>query len=80
MEAEETRAAEALARSATQADRIGSLGLTVRLVRVHAAPTYVPAYVFRSTHFGSKLRTFVSGVAPFRSLGHAMFQERLADI
>jgi hypothetical protein len=61
MEAEETRAAEALAMRATRADRVGRLGLSVRAVRVDAAPVYVPAYVFRSTHFGAKLRTFVSG-------------------
>ena len=64
MEAEETRAAEALAQRATQADRVGRLGLSVRLAGVRAAPVYVPAYVFRSMHFGSKLRTFVSGGAP----------------
>lgn len=61
MEAEETRAAEALAQRATQADRVGRLGLSVRLAGVRAAPVYVPAYVFRSMHFGSKLRTFISG-------------------
>ena len=64
MEAEETRAAEALAQRATQADRVGRVGLSVRLAGVRSAPVYVPAYVFRSMHFGSKLRTFISGGAP----------------
>ena len=67
MEAEETRAAEALAMRATRADRVGRLGLSVRAVRVEAAPVYVPAYVFRSTHFGAKLRTFVSGAPVTRA-------------
>jgi len=67
MEAEETRAAEALAMRATRADRVGRLGLSVRAVRVDAAPVYVPAYVFRSTHFGAKLRTFVSGAPVTRA-------------
>lgn len=61
MEAEETRVAEALVMKTARADRVGRLGLSVQLVSAHAAPVYVPAYIFRSHHLGSKLRTFVSG-------------------
>ena len=35
--------------------------LHLGLSAVRSAPIYVPAFVFRSTHLGNKLRTFVSG-------------------
>ena len=31
---------------------------------IRASPVYIPAFVMRSTHFGRKLRTFVSGTLP----------------
>lgn len=61
IEAEETARAKAFVKSAYRCDRVGQLSLDVRLHDLRSSPVYVPVFVFRSTHFGSKLRTFVSG-------------------
>lgn len=37
------------------------MDMDISFYSIGAAPVYVPAFVFRSTHFGNKLRTFVSG-------------------
>ena len=37
------------------------MDLGVSFANIRASPVYVPVFVFRSTHFGNKLRTFVSG-------------------
>lgn len=64
IEGEEAERARSLVRSSFRCDRVGQLKMDVRLSDVRTAPVYVPAFVFRSTHFGAKLRTFVSGFSP----------------
>lgn len=57
---EERRAREYL-RSSYRCDRVGDLDMAVSFADIGASPVYIPVFVFRSTHFGNKLRTFVSG-------------------
>ncbi len=63
MRQQETEAAEGVVRSMFNADRVGSMDLDVAILSMRSSPVYVPAYIFRSQHFGTKMRTFVSGDA-----------------
>ncbi len=60
---EEQSAASDLLRSQYQADRVAGLQMSVNPSAFSASPFYVPAFVFRSFHFGAKMHTFVSGTA-----------------
>lgn len=64
MRQQETEAAEGLLRTAFNADRVGSVNMDFTVASMRSSPVYVPAYIFRSQHFGTKMRTFVSGNAP----------------
>ncbi len=57
---EANRAREYL-RSSYRCDRVGALDIGISFSDIRASPVYIPVFVFRSTHFGNKLRTFVSG-------------------
>ena len=61
IEEEESSRARRFIRSSFRCDHVGQLKIDVQLSGVRTSPVYVPAFVFRSSHFGSKLRTFVSG-------------------
>lgn len=60
---EEASAASDLLRSQYRADRVAGLQMSVNPSSFSASPFYVPAFVFRSFHFGAKMHTFVSGTA-----------------
>ena len=60
---EEQSAASDLLRSQYRADRVAGLQMSVSPSSFSASPMYVPAFVFRSFHFGAKMHTFVSGTA-----------------
>ena len=60
---EEQSAASDLLRSQYRADRVAGLQMTINPSSFSASPMYVPAFVFRSFHFGAKMHTFVSGTA-----------------
>ena len=60
---EEQSAASDLLRSQYRADRVSGLQMSVNPSSFVASPFYVPAFVFRSFHFGAKMHTFVSGTA-----------------
>jgi hypothetical protein len=51
-------------RSQYQADRVAGLQMSIIPSSFHASPIYVPAFIFRSYHFGAKMHTFVSGDSP----------------
>lgn len=62
--AEEESAASDMLRSQYQADRVAGLQMSISPSSFHASPIYVPAFIFRSYHFGAKMHTFVSGDSP----------------
>lgn len=61
MRKEEVSAAEDFLKSGYDADRVAGVDLDFSLDAFASSPLYVPAHVFRSQHFGAKMRTFVSG-------------------
>ena len=63
MRKQEADAAEDYLRATYEADRVAVLDMDFAVRQFRASPLYVPAYIFRSRHFGTKLRTFVSGAA-----------------
>ena len=63
MRKQEADAAEDWLRATYEADRVAGLDMDFGVRGCRTSPLYVPAYVFRSRHFGTKLRTFVSGGA-----------------
>jgi len=81
MRREEERRARGFLRQSFRCDRVADMEMRLDLSDVRAAPMYFPVFVFRSTHFGNKLRTFVSGPPlplPFRSLtsrGHVLLSQ-----
>ena len=74
MRAEEEQRARQWVKSSFRCDRVGQVQLNLGLSGVRSAPVYVPAFVFRSTHLGNKLRTFVSGPSSPAELSHATFR------
>ena len=58
---EEESAAAKMLRRKYAADKVEDLEMFISHCIITATPFYVPAYVFRSHHYGRKLRTFVSG-------------------
>ncbi|CAL8462316.1 g1849 [Coccomyxa elongata] len=75
MRQQETEAAEGLVRTAFNADRVGSVNMDFTVVSMRSSPVYVPAYIFRSQHFGTKMRTFVSGVNAKQVAGQRAYDE-----
>jgi hypothetical protein len=63
MRKQEADAAEDLLRASYDADRVAGLDMDFGVQAFRTSPLYVPAHIFRSQHFGTKLRTFVSGAA-----------------
>ena len=70
MRKEEVGSAEGFLKSVYDADRVAGVDLDFSLGAFASSPLYVPAHVFRSRHFGAKMRTFVSG-APRSRVPHA---------
>lgn len=66
MRKEEVSSAEGFLKSAYDADRVARVDLDFSLDAIASSPLYVPAHVFRSQHFGAKMRTFVSGAPDSR--------------
>ena len=61
MRSQEGEAAEDLLRSNFDCDRVAAVDMDFSITSMRSSPLYVPAYIFRSQHFGTKMRTFVSG-------------------
>ncbi len=61
MRCQEGNAAEDLLRSSFDCDRVAGVDMDFSITAMRSSPLYVPAYIFRSQHFGTKMRTFVSG-------------------
>ena len=61
---EEHSAATDMLRSQYQADRVSGLDMSISPSSFSASPFFVPAFIFRSHHFGAKMHTFVSGRGP----------------
>lgn len=61
---EEHSAASDLLRSQYRADRVAGLEMSISPSSFFASPVYLPAFIFRSYHFGAKMHTFVSGIQP----------------
>ncbi len=68
MRRQETDAATDFIRRAFDADRVAALDMDVSITAMRSSPLYVPAFIFRSQHFGTKMRTFVSGRPPLQLL------------
>jgi len=71
---EEQSAASDLLRSQYQADRVSGLQMSINPSSFSASPFYVPAFIFRSYHFGAKMHTFVSGTAQHLHDKHDILQ------
>ncbi|CAL5227592.1 g10591 [Coccomyxa viridis] len=72
---EEQSAASDLLRSQYRADRVAGLQMSVNPSAFSASPFYVPAFVFRSFHFGAKMHTFVSGLDAGKVAGQRAYDE-----
>ncbi|KAK9906709.1 hypothetical protein WJX75_006533 [Coccomyxa subellipsoidea] len=75
MRSQEGDAAEDLLRSSFDCDRVAAVDMDFSIVSMRSSPLYVPAYIFRSQHFGTKMRTFVSGVNSEQVAGARAYDE-----
>jgi hypothetical protein len=60
---QERDAAHGFVRRTYECDQVGWVDMDVSFVSMQTSPLYVPAFVFRSEHLGTKMRTYVSGAA-----------------
>ncbi|CAK0753060.1 hypothetical protein CVIRNUC_002192 [Coccomyxa viridis] len=72
---EEHSAATDMLRSQYQADRVSGLDMSISPSSFSASPFFVPAFIFRSYHFGAKMHTFVSGLDASRVTGQRAYDE-----